>query len=240
MHSLINKLFSRVVLLCVCVMSLVACQSLPERDPEYAAVRPVALPPVETTNGAIYHASNNVRLFEDARARRVGDILMVNLVESTNASKQATTSISKETDTAIANPTILGTTPQFNTPGFLPLASNRNNNLSFGLESSNEFDGDGASSQSNSLSGSLSVTVAEVLPNGYLVIRGEKVVSLNQGHEYVRLSGIVRPRDISPDNSVLSTQVADARIEYSGSGAVADSNKIGWLARFFISSLFPF
>lgn len=240
MNTFMAKLFSRVVLLCVCVMSLVACQSLPERSPEYAAVRPVALPPLQTRDGAIYHAGYDVRLFEDARARRVGDILTVNLVENTSGSKSATTSISKSTDTTISNPTILGTTPLFNTPSILPLASKRNNNLNFGLDSSNEFEGDGSSSQSNSLSGSLSVTVAEVLPNGYLVIRGEKVVSLNQGHEYVRLSGIVRPVDIRPDNTVLSTQVADARIEYSGSGAVADSNKIGWLARFFISSLFPF
>jgi flagellar L-ring protein precursor FlgH len=213
---------------------------LPERDPAYAAVRPVALPPVQSNNGSIYQAGYDVRLFEDSRARRVGDLLTINLVESTNASKQAATSVSKSTDTSVANPTILGTTPQFNTPGILPLASNRSNNLGFGLESSNEFEGDGASSQSNTLSGSITVTVAEVLPNGYLVIRGEKVTSLNQGHEYVRLSGIVRPVDIRPDNTVPSTQVADAQITYTGSGAVADSNKIGWLARFFVSALFPF
>ncbi len=236
----VKNLISRVVLLCVCVMSLVACQSLPERDPAYAAVRPVALPPLQSSNGSIYQAGNDVRLFEDSRARRVGDLLTINLVESTNASKQNATSLSKSTDTSVANPTILGSTPQFGTPGILPLASNQGNNLGFGLESSNEFSGDGASSQSNSLSGSITVTVAEVLPNGYLVIRGEKVTSLNQGHEYVRLSGIVRPADIRPDNTVPSTQVADAQITYTGSGAVADTNKIGWLARFFISSLFPF
>lgn len=236
----VKNMISRVVLLCVCVMSLVACQSLPERDPAYAAVRPVALPPLQNSNGSIYQAGNDIRLFEDSRARRVGDLLTINLVESTNASKQNATSLSKSTDTEVANPTILGTTPQFNTPGILPLASNSNNNLGFGLESTNEFTGDGASSQSNTLSGSVTVTVAEVLPNGYLAVRGEKVTSLNQGHEYVRLSGIVRPIDIRPDNTVPSTLVADAQITYTGSGAVADTNKIGWLARFFISSLFPF
>lgn len=235
-----TNLISRVVLLCVCVMSLVACQSLPERDPAYAAVRPVALPPLQSNSGSIYQAGYDVRLFEDSRARRVGDLLTINLVESTNASKQAATELSKSTDTSITNPTILGSTPQFNTPGILPLASNQNNNLGFGLNSSNDFQGDGSSSQSNSLSGSITVTVAEVLPNGYMVVRGEKVTSLNQGHEYVRLSGIVRPADIRPDNTVLSTQVADAQITYTGSGAVAETNKIGWLARFFISALFPF
>lgn len=235
-----TKMISRVVLLCVCVMSLAACQSLPERDPAYAAVRPVALPPVDAGNGSIYQAGHDIRLFEDSRARRVGDLLTINLVETTSASKQSATELSKSNDTSVANPTILGTTPQFNTPGILPLASNQNNNLGFGLSSDNEFSGDSSSSQSNSLTGSITVTVAEVLPNGYMVVRGEKVTSLNQGHEYVRISGIVRPTDIRPDNTVPSTQIADAQITYTGSGSTADTNKIGWLARFFISSLFPF
>lgn len=217
-----------------------ACQTLPPRDPAYAATRPAAQPPVQAQNGSIYQAGYDVRLFEDDRARRVGDILTIQLVENTNASKQADTSLSKSTDTAIANPTVLGSSPQFNTPGILPLASNKNNDLSFGLNSSNEFDGSGSSSQSNSLSGSISVTVAEVLPNGNLVVRGEKVLQLNQGYEFVRISGLVRRRDVRPDNTVLSTQIADAQITYSGSGAVQDSNTIGWLARFFVSALFPF
>jgi len=236
----VTKIVSRVVLLCVCVMSLAACQSLPERDPAYAAVRPVALPPVQAGNGSIYQAGHDIRLFEDSRARRVGDLLTINLVETTSASKQSATELSKSNDTEVANPTILGSSPQFNTPGILPLASNQNNNLGFGLSSSNEFSGDSSSSQSNSLTGSITVTVAEVLPNGYMIVRGEKVTSLNQGHEYVRISGIVRPIDIRPDNTVPSTQIADAQITYTGSGATADTNKIGWLARFFISSLFPF
>lgn len=238
--NIVVKIISRVVLLCVCVMSLAACQSLPERDPAYAAVRPVALPLIQASNGSIYQAGYDVRLFEDSRARRVGDLLTITLVETTRASKQSATDLSKSNDSTIANPTILGSTPQFNTPGFLPLASNRANNLGFGLSSSNEFSGDSSSTQSNSLSGSITVTVAEVLPNGYMVIRGEKVTSLNQGHEYVRISGIVRPIDIRPDNTILSTKIADAQISYTGSGATADTNKIGWLARFFISSLFPF
>jgi len=238
--NFMTKIVSRVVLLCVCVMSLAACQSLPERDPAYAAVRPVALPPVQTNNGSIYQAGHDVRLFEDSRARRVGDLLTINLTETTSASKESATDLNKSNATSITNPTILGSTPQFNTPGILPLASNQSNNLGANLASDNAFSGDSSSSQSNTLSGSVTVTVAEVLPNGYLVVRGEKVTSLNQGHEYVRLSGIVRPVDIRPDNTILSTQVADAQITYTGSGATADTNKIGWLARFFISSLFPF
>ena len=80
----------------------------------------------------------------------------------------------------------------------------------------------------------------EVLANGYLVVRGEKRIGINQGNEYIRLSGIVRPIDIDEDNTVLSTRLADPTIVYVGDGAVAESNAMGWLARFFISSLFPF
>lgn len=235
-----TKMISRVVLLCVCVMSLAACQSLPERDPAYAAVRPVAPASTKLNTGSIYQEGHGLRLFEDRLAGRVGDLLTINLVETTSASKASATELNKSNDTSVANPTILGSTPQFDAPGILPLASNKNNNLAFGLSSNNEFSGDSASSQSNSLSGSVTVTVAEVLPNGYLVVRGEKVTSLNQGHEYVRISGIIRPRDIRIDNSIDSTKVADAQISYTGSGATADTNKIGWLARFFISALFPF
>ena len=240
MKYLMNKRMFNSALLMMSVLLTTACQSLPERDPEYAATRPVALPPVEASNGSIYQAGHDVRLFEDGKARRVGDILSINLQESTNASKAAATELEKTTETTIANPTILGSTPQFNAPGIIPLASNSNNNLGFSLDAENSFDGEGTSSQSNNLTGSISVTVAEVLPNGYLFVRGEKILSLNQGHEYIRLSGIVRPADISASNTVLSTQVADVQITYSGSGAVADTNKIGWLARFFISALLPF
>jgi flagellar L-ring protein FlgH len=84
------------------------------------------------------------------------------------------------------------------------------------------------------------VTVADVLPNGNLVVRGEKWLTLNQGDEYIQISGIVRPIDIRTDNTVLSGLVADARITYSGKGMVADSNKMGWLSRFFASAIWPF
>jgi flagellar L-ring protein precursor FlgH len=231
-----------IVLLPVLLMIsvLTGCQTTPQRDPEYAATRPVAFPPAQNRNGAIYQAGHDVRLFEDYKARRVGDILTIVLSESTNASKSATTDITKSNDNSVTNPTILGATPQFNTPGILPLSSNTNNNLAFDLKSDHTFAGDGSSTQSNTLTGNIGVTIAEVLPNGNLVVRGEKVLTLNQGQEYVRIKGIVRPADISSNNTILSTQVADAVISYSGTGAVADSNVLPFLAKFFISALFPF
>lgn len=210
------------------------------RDPNYAAVRPVALPKPEVSNGAIYQVGHDIRLYEDMRARRVGDILNIILVEQTNASKNASTSATKDTNTSITNPSILGTTPQFDAPGFLPLASNKNNNLGTSLESAHDFAGEGESTQSNNLTGNIAVTVVEVLSNGNLVIRGEKIIGLNQGDEYVRVSGVVRAQDITAANTVLSTQIANAQLSYGGNGVVADANKMGWLARFFISAILPF
>ena len=93
---------------------------------------------------------------------------------------------------------------------------------------------------SNSLNGNITVTVHQVLPNGVLIVRGEKWLTLNQGDEYIQVSGMVRPQDIGPDNTVESTKLADARISYSGTGAVHDTNVMGWLSRFFVSALMPF
>ncbi len=119
------------------------------------------------------------------------------------------------------------------TSGGLPLFDNE-------MSRESSFDGASDSSQSNRLDGSITVTVAERLPNGNLLVRGEKRITINQGEEFIRVQGIVRPVDIGPANSVASTKVADARITYSGRGTLADSNRPGWLSRFFNSPWFPF
>lgn len=211
----------------------------PPRDSYRPTYPPVAAPPPQA-NGAIYQAGYSMALFEDLKARRVGDTITVVLQERTQASKDAKTDTSKANDITIANPTILGSSPQFNVPGIVPLVSNRGNSLETGMSSSQDFTGEGSSSQGNSLTGNITVTIAEVLPNGNLVVRGEKWLTLNQGDEYIQISGIVRPFDIKTDNTILSSQVADARITYSGEGMVADSNKMGWLSRFFASAIWPF
>jgi len=216
---------------------------MPVRDPAYAATLPAALPevPPEQADGAIYHVGRDQLLFEDLKARRIGDILTINLVEKTDASKKSNTKSDRTTSGTVTNPTILGTTPVFDLPGALPLASTKNNTLAASLSSSHSFDGSGESKQSNSLTGGISVTVADVFPNGNLYVRGEKRLNLNQGNEYIKVSGIVRPIDINAaDNSVDSTKLADATIIYSQDGEMADANKLGWLARFFISAIFPF
>ncbi len=201
---------------------LVGCVSVPTPDPDYAPVMPTSYAP-GTVNGAIYHESSSIALFEDIKARRVGDVLTVVLVEQTNASTQAATSTTKDNEIDIPAPTFMGRQ-----------STRKGNPLTNSLESEQDFEGEGSSSQSNSISGNITVTVVETLANGNLVVRGEKLINLNQGSEYVRIKGIVRPRDIGPDNTVLSTQVAHAQISYGGTGALAEANKHGLLARFFL------
>lgn len=220
---------------------LTACNSTAvKRDPAYAVVRPVAVEQPKSSDGAIFNVSNNISLFEDYRARRVGDILTINLEEQTEAEKESATKTSKTNSSSITNPTILGTTAEFDLPNFLPLASSKNNNLGLSLESAHSFNGSGDSDQSNKLTGSITVSVVEVLPNGNMLIRGEKVITINQGNEYIRIAGMISPRDIDADNAISSKRIADAQISYTGDGPTNDSNVMGWLARFFISSLMPF
>lgn len=237
-HNLYRKLL--IIMIVNSLALLAGCQTQAKRNPEFAAVRP-ALPPVAPqSNGSIYQPGFDVRLFEDLKARRVGDILTIRLAESTDASKSARTEIDKENITTIENPTIFGASPNFDVPGFLPLDPTDDLNFETTLNSNNEFDGSGSASQNNALTGSITVTVVEVLPNGNMIIRGEKRVTLNNGPEYVQLSGIVRPVDVQADNTVLSTQVADATINYVGEGAIAESGLKGWLARFFGGPYMPY
>ena len=236
----VNRGLQGVGVAALAALLLVGCQSTPTRDPDFANVRPPVPRRVQPTAGAIYASNSNMALFEDLRARRVGDILTIKLQESTSASKNADTKHEKDNATSITNPTILGAPVAFSVPSALPLAAVSPNTLQTSLRSSNDFEGDSESNQSNELTGDVTVSVAEVLPNGNLVIQGEKLFTLNQGHEHIRFSGIVRPYDIDASNTVVSTKVANARIVYAGEGPGHDANAMGWLARFFMSPIFPF
>lgn len=206
----------------------------PKDNFSYGATMPLPPTPVEQLNGSLYQDNSSLVLFEDSRARRVGDILTIVLVEKTSATKSATTNTSKDSEMELANPTIFGRTPSVNLPG------NKGIDLGLGVDfdASRKFQGKGDSTLKNQLDGNLTVTIAEVLTNGYLVVRGEKRLTINQGNEFVRISGIIRPSDVQADNTVMSTLVADARITYTGDGDVADSSRMGVLARFF-NSLWP-
>jgi flagellar L-ring protein precursor FlgH len=217
-------------------MTMAGCNSVPKKDPEFAPVQAPVVPPQPIGNGAIYQAGHEIRWFEDIRARRIGDILTVNLVEETDASISNSTAVKKSNSTSITNPTVLGNPLAFNLPG----SKSATTNLGFDLNSSNTFSGEGDTDQSNELSGQISVMVTEVLPNGYLRVRGEKRIGMNGGNEYIKLSGIVRPSDIDTSNSIDSTRVADATLIYVGDGPIADANIMGWMAKFFISAISPF
>ncbi|MEE4296718.1 MAG: flagellar basal body L-ring protein FlgH [Wenzhouxiangella sp.] len=230
MKTLAQTLFGLAV-----IGTLAACaspQKIPDWDPTFPEV-----PPIEDfgpPNGAIYQQATGAALFADVKARRVGDTLTVVLAENTTASTSATTSTSKETTAEITNPTVFGRAPtRRDNSGALPLFGGA-------MDSTNEFDGTGSSSQSNSMAGSMTVTVYQRLPNGNLMVKGERWITVNQGREFLRIAGIVRPADILPDNSVPSFKIADARIDYRGTGAIDDANRQGWLARFFQSPWMPF
>lgn len=216
--------------LIVASLTLTAC-ALP-RIEQQSYMPPVPVPPVyqKPESGTIYSSGTDMRLFEDRKAARVGDILTVRLAEKTNATKNSQTSTGKTTEAELGNPTVFGR------------ALSRDGIPLFGgsLSGSTTFDGTGASSQSNSLEGDITVTVVERLPNGNLVIAGEKWVTLNQGQEFIRLSGIIRPNDIEPDNFLLSTRIANAQITYSSKGVLAAANKMGLISRFFNSILYPY
>ena len=233
--GLLARLFQAMALLWL----LSGCASMQPAPSDYRPAYPPVSSPPPQTSGAIYQAGYGVALFEDIKARRVGDTITIVLQERTQASKDAKTETSKENDINVANPTLLGSELRFDTP-FLPHADNRSSTLGTSMSSDQKFKGEGTSSQGNSLTGNITVTVVDVLGNGNLVVRGEKWLTLNQGDEYIQISGIVRPIDVRSDNTVLSGQVADARITYSGKGMVADSNKMGWLSRFFASVIWPF
>lgn len=219
---------------CVAVVALLAlggcvAKTAKPGNPYYAPVQAQSMQMVRPVTGSIYSAATSRDIYGDGRASRVGDIITVTLTERTQSSKTAKTSVDKSSEFNLPQPTILG-------HGLSALGQPISASMT---EGSSAFEGEGKSNMSNSLSGNITVTVHDVLPSGALVVRGEKWLTLNQGEEYIRVSGLVRPQDIAQDNSVPSTKLADARIEYAGNGAVHDSNVMGWLARFFVSPLWP-
>lgn len=199
-------------------------------NPEYAPIQPQAMVAPKPVDGSIYNAATSMNLYGDGRAHRVGDIITIVLEESTSSQKSAKTELDKSGSTTLNQATAFGhKVSAFGQP------------ISFSVPSSTtEFDGEGKSDMSNSLNGNITVTVHQVMPNGVMLVKGEKWLTLNQGDEYIRVSGMVRPQDIGSDNTVPSTKLADARIAYSGTGAVSDTNVMGWMSRFFIGALWPF
>ena len=225
MSSFASKLFVAAVL----TQSLAGCSTYVSQleGQAFETVDPaVSLASEEPSNGAIFRAGQSGLFATDQRARRVGDILTVTFNEIFAATKAQTAASSKADAFAVTLPTGL---PNILTGGFDKDAGGNGAGLTAGTNRT--FAGTGNAAQSNSFTGSLAVTVTRVFPNGNMEVAGQKEITLNNGNEYVRVKGIVRPEDISATNIVSSTRLADAQIRYTGSGHLADAAKPGWLSQ---------
>lgn len=225
MSSFTSKLFVAAVL----TQSLAGCSTYVSQleGQAFETVDPaMSLASEEPSNGAIFRAGQSGLFATDQRARRVGDILTVTFNEIFAATKAQTAASSKADAFAVTLPTGL---PNILTGGFDKDAGGNGAGLTAGTNRT--FAGTGNAAQSNSFTGSLAVTVTRVFPNGNMEVAGQKEITLNNGNEYVRVKGIVRPEDISATNIVSSTRLADAQIRYTGSGHLADAAKPGWLSQ---------
>lgn len=199
-------------------------------DPYYSPIPPEPAPRPVLKTGSLFAQHHSNSLYSDNKARHEGDIITVVLREKTQASKKAKTETGKDSSVSID--------PMIGLGG--RAVSIAGNALQFGANSTSEFTGDAKADQSNSLVGDISVNVLQVMANGNLVIRGEKWLTLNTGKEYIRLTGIIRPQDVDVNNTVESNKIANARIEYSGTGSHHDGQSPGWLSQFFNGPLWPF
>jgi flagellar L-ring protein precursor FlgH len=209
---------------------LAGCFTLHPPRVELASTPPPVLEPAPPTaatagNGSIYASSVYRPLFEDHRARLVGDTLNVQIVEKVSASQKSTSSVDKSGNVNGAITAL---------PGINPNSFGR---ATLGANSANTFAGKGATETSNDFTGTITAIVTGVLPNGHLIISGEKQIGVNSNVDVLRFTGQVDPRAIQPGNSVPSAQVANVRLEHRGRGQQADANAIGWLQRIFLSVL---
>jgi len=232
-----NKLFQGClnVIMALLIAQLSACSNTVElskalpNDPDFAPILPEVEEAAIIPTGSLFKENYVNNIYSDSKAHRVGDIIAVILSESTQANKNAKTELKKETDSSLDPVIGLGGLP----------ATINGNSLQFGITQNSKFKGDSKADQGNSLSGDISVHVLRVLPNGNLMIRGEKWLTLNNGDEYIRLTGVIRPKDINSNNTIMSTKIANARIQYAGTGSFADGNEQGWLTKFFNSTWWP-
>ncbi len=218
----------RVALIAVLgALSLPACQSLPTHVEVAEPTSVLPAPPIQAmaSNGAIFQAATYRPLFEDHRARHIGDTLTVQIVEKVSASQKSTSSVDKsgKVNASVTAVPLLGAAA---------LAK-----LGAAGAGSNTFAGKGATESSNDFSGTITVVVTGVLANGHLLIAGEKQIGVNSNVDVLRFSGQVDPRAIQPGNAVQSAQIANVRVEHRGRGQQAEAQSMGWLGRFFLSVL---
>ena len=229
----LNKSLLRLNLTLIVILS--GCSSVPLEpnvypdDPAYAPVTASALRIPSEQTGSLYEPRYSLGLYTDQQARRVGDIITIIFDEQYQSSKSAETVSDKSSANTLGVTNLLGSVPS---AGSLSLNAQTGNDRAFA--------GKGEADRSNSLRGQISVSVSEILPNGILKIRGERWLTLSEGDEYIRITGIIRPQDINPNNTVTSSKVADARISFGGRGSLNNATKQGWGDRIFNSPWWPF
>ena len=209
---------------------LSACAPLPQKvtvdfaEPRANPATAQAAPTRQVPTGSLFQTSSYRPAFEDSRARLLGDIVTVQIVESLTASQVSKSTVNRDTSASTA------ITPPL--PGIL---SADLVNLNMGATTANDFTGKGEASAANTFTGSITTTVIEVLPNGNLVVSGEKQIGVNHNVDVMRFTGTVDPRLLQPNNIISSVQVANVRVESKGRGAQAEAQQVGWLSRFFLS-----
>lgn len=216
----------RLVLLSLVVTA--GCTTVPPTNVHQPmSARPA--PRYESTqaNGAIYQAASSRPLFEDRRARYVGDTITVTITENTSASSKSNNKLDKS-NVGKASVGALSVLPGQSLLG-----------LDYNTSSSNAFSGKGEAANNNVFTGSITATVIDVLPNGNLLVSGEKQLAIGNEQEFVRISGVVNPSFVDASNTVASSKIADARIEYKSAGQISEGQIMGWLARFFLNVM-PF
>lgn len=209
------------------MLATAGCDQLPHKPVVPDEEMQVPTLPNRLANGSLYQGSRGSQpLFEDRRPRMVGDTLTIELEEQVSASKTSSSNANRNGSIGLS----------------LATTSSRASQVGdFGLDASttNDFSGGGGSQANNSFTGTISVTVMQVMPNGHLRVRGDKQIAINQGTEFIRFSGVVNPRSITGENTVSSTQVSQARIEYVGDGYINEAQRMGWLHRILLN-LSPF
>ena len=221
----------RVPVLTLCISASIlssGCQSVPQKvvvdfvEPKVALPTPAALAS-RSANGSLFNPGNYRPAFEDPRARNIGDIVTIMIVENVTASQKSASTVDRNSSLSSA----ITALPLQTATGLAALNA--------GAASNNTFSGKGGTESANAFSGSISATVIEVMPNGNLVVLGEKQIGVNQNVDVLRFSGTVDPRIMQPGNMINSTQVANVRVESRGRGAQGEAQTVGWLSRFFLS-----
>jgi flagellar L-ring protein FlgH len=238
--------------LCIIVLgfALTGCATAPRVSAPIASAAPAiqtvdtnaGVPVKKSTGPGLYHDGSSRNFFQDLRAYQVGDLVTVNIVETSSASKNAATKTGRNSsiDAGITN--ALGWEDKLK---YLTSLGNKNvrsaydNSSLFNASMKNSSDGSGSTSRDESMTAYITVRVMDVLSNGNLLIQGTREVTVNNETQHIILSGIIRPSDISPDNTVLSSYIGEAKIQYTGSGVISDKQRTGWLTRL-VDYVWPF